>query len=424
MKTRIVTALCLFALVLEGYDILMYGLVVPSLLKYAPWGLDTAQVGWLGSIAPLGMLIGAFAAAALGDRLGRRATLIGAVAVFSAAMLLCALAPGYEMFATGRLGIGLGAGTLMPTAAAAIVEASPPALRNRMVTVGFAGTCVGGILAGVLSLWLVPAYGFRAMFWAGAVPALALLPLLWRFFPRGSRSDGAARAAGPVARTAQVFRAGGARATIGFWVAMALCLLLVFGVAAWLPKLMQNAGYGLAAALSFLLILNVGALVGTLAGGALADRYGIQAVTAVFFLGAGVALLILTAQPPTAAAYVLVLIAGAGTTGTQILLNAYVAAYYPAECRSAGVGLALGVGRLGAIAGPTYGAWIIGFGAGYGWQITAFAIPALLGAGVVMSLGTRRTERRATGPAVTVVDGAPAPISEPLTHHRFEENPT
>lgn len=386
--TRTVTALCLFALVLEGYDILMYGLVVPSLLTYGPWGLDTAQVGWLGSIAPLGMLIGAFAAAALGDRFGRRTTLLGAVAVFSAAMLLCAVAPGYELFATGRFGIGLGAGMLMPTAAAAIVEATPPALRNRMVTVGFAGTCVGGILAGVLSLLLVPSFGFRAMFWAGAVPAVLLLPLLWRYFPRDTDAPAEDRETGPAARVAAVFRVGGARTTIGFWIAMALCLLLVFGVAAWLPKLMQNAGYGLAAALSFLLILNVGALAGTLAGGALADRFGIRGVTAAFFLAAGAALLVLTVQPPTAVAYVLVLIAGAGTTGTQILLNAYVAAYYPAACRSAGVGLALGVGRLGAIAGPTYGAWIIGLGAGYSWQIAAFALPALLGAAVVMGLAT------------------------------------
>ena len=386
--TRTVTALCLFALVLEGYDILMYGLVVPSLLTYGPWGLDTAQVGWLGSIAPLGMLIGAFAAAALGDRFGRRTTLLGAVAVFSAAMLLCAVAPGYELFATGRFGIGLGAGMLMPTAAAAIVEATPPALRNRMVTVGFAGTCVGGILAGVLSLLLVPSFGFRAMFWAGAVPAVLLLPLLWRYFPRDTDAPAEDRETGPAARVAAVFRVGGARTTIGFWIAMALCLLLVFGVAAWLPKLMQNAGYGLAAALSFLLILNVGALAGTLAGGALADRFGIRGVTAAFFLAAGAALLVLTVQPPTAVAYVLVLIAGAGTTGTQILLNAYVAAYYPAACRSAGVGLALGVGRLGAIAGPTYGAWIIGLGAGYSWQIAAFALPALLGAAVVIGLAT------------------------------------
>lgn len=400
MNTRIVTALCLFALALEGYDILMYGLVVPSLLNYQTWGLSVDEVGWLGSIAPLGMLLGALAAAALGDRMGRRATLLSAVTIFSAAMLLCALAPSYAVFALGRFLIGLGAGMLMPTAAAAIVEFTPPGLRNRMVTVGFAGTCVGGIVAGFLSLWLVPSFGFRAMFWAGAVPAVLLLPLLWRLFPRGAGESTDSAGVGPAAAVSATFRVGGARVTIGFWAAMALCLLLVFGVAAWLPKLMQNAGYGLAEALSFLLILNVGALFGTLAGGALADRFGIERVTAVFFLGAGSALLALTAQPPTAIVYVLILVAGAGTTGTQILLNAYVAAYYPASCRSAGVGLALGVGRLGAIAGPTYGAWIIGLGAGYGWQITAFAIPAFLGAAIVLSLNARRTESHDASPAV------------------------
>ncbi|VFA88785.1 MFS transporter [Gordonia paraffinivorans] len=269
--------------------------------------------------------------------------MLAAVSLFSIAMAVCAFAPTYPLFAAGRFAIGLGAGMLMPTAAAAIVEFTPAHLRNRAVTVGFAGTCVGGILAGVLSLWLVPAFGFRAMFIAGAIPALLLLPLLWSTFPRRAASGSTERDSMRTRRigVSEVFRAGGVRTTLGFWGAMALCLLLVFGVATWLPKLMQGAGYPLAAALSFLLTLNVGALIGTLGGGWLADRFGIQPVTAIGFFAAGIALLGLATAPATAVAYLLVLIAGAGTTGTQILLNVYVAAYYPASCRSAGVGLAV-----------------------------------------------------------------------------------
>lgn len=385
MRIRVVTALCLFTLILEGYDILMFGTVVPSLLKYAPWQLDATQVGWLGSIAALGMLFGALVAAAVGDRFGRRRTLLTAVAVFSVAMLVCAVAPSYALFATGRLAIGLGAGVLMPTAAAAIVEYASAGTRNRAVAIGFAGTCVGGILAGLLSLWLIPQFGFRAMFWAGAVPAVLLLPVLWWAFPRTPAPAVQTEKRSGIS-VVEVFRGGGIVTTVGFWILMALCLLLVFGVATWLPALMREAGYGLAAALSFLLTLNVGALIGALGGGWWADRFGIQPVTAVGFLAAGLSLLGLAAAPPAAVAYVLVLIAGAGTTGTQILLNAYVAAHYPAACRSAGLGLALGVGRLGAIAGPSYGAIMISLGSGYGWKLIAFAIPAVIGAAVTIAL--------------------------------------
>lgn len=88
-----VVGLCLMALVLEGYDLLMYGTVVPSLLSYDPWNLEPTQVGLLGSLAGLGMLVGALLAAAVTDRWGRRRTLLAAVLTFSVAMGVCAIAP-------------------------------------------------------------------------------------------------------------------------------------------------------------------------------------------------------------------------------------------------------------------------------------------------------------------------------------------
>jgi len=91
MRARIspaapVVGLCLMALVLEGYDLLMYGTVVPSLLTYAPWDLDATDVGMLGSLTGIGMLVGALLAAAVADRWGRRRTLLAAVITFSTAM--------------------------------------------------------------------------------------------------------------------------------------------------------------------------------------------------------------------------------------------------------------------------------------------------------------------------------------------------
>ncbi len=400
-NSRLVTLLCLFTLVLEGYDIMMYGTVVPSLLSYQPWELTAADVGWLGSILAVGMLVGALLAAALnlGDRLGRRRTLLTAVTLFSVAMGVCAITTNYEMFAVARFAVGIGTGFLMPTAAAAIVEFAPAQWRNRAVGLGFAGTCVGGMLAGLLSLWLIPTLGFRVMFWAGAVPALLLVPVLWALFPRtptdaADSAPSVGEAAGTLPRVGprEMFRATGIRTTLSFWTLMAICLLLVFGVATWLPRLMGGAGYTVAAALAFLLVLNLGGLIGTLAGGWLADRFGVQTIVAAGFLAAGVALFILILKPPSAVAYLLVLVAGAGTLGTQIMLNAYVAANYPAACRSAGVGLALGVGRLGAIAGPSFGGLIISTGAGYGWQLAGFAIPAILAAALTVTIDRRRPE--------------------------------
>ncbi|WP_307820284.1 MFS transporter [Rhodococcoides fascians] len=181
---------------------------------------------------------------------------------------------------------------------------------------------------------------------------------------------------------AALFTANRARVTLSFWVMMLLCLLVLFGVATWLPALMRSAGCPLGAALSFLLVLNVGGAIGALGGAYLADRFGIKLVTSIGFLCAAVSLALIATTPPIGIVYVLVLVAGMGTTGTQILLNTFIGGYYPVSCRTTGLGLALAVGRMGAIVGPTYGGLFVAAGAGTGTQLLAFALPAIIGAGV------------------------------------------
>ncbi|QSE81162.1 MFS transporter [Rhodococcus koreensis] len=423
--TAPVIGLCLMALVLEGYDLLMYGTVVPSLLAYAPWQLDATDVGMLGSLTGVGMLVGALVAAGVADRWGRRRTLLAAVLVFSAAMGVCALAPTPAVFGVGRMAVGVGAGVLMPTAASTLIEFSHSRTRARSVAMGFVGTSIGGILAGVLSLWLVPTFGFRAMFVAGLVPALLFLPLMLRYLPespayltaRGRTTAATAIAAryglepepatstGPHSerRLRALFGSERTTATLLFWGMTLVCLLVLFGVATWLPALMKSAGYPLGAALSFLLTLNVGGAVGALGGAALADRYGIKPVTALGFLCAAVSLILIATGPPIAVVYLLVLLAGVGTTGTQILLNTFIGGHYPAACRTTGIGMALGVGRIGAIIGPTYGGFFVAVGAGTTWQLLAFAAPAVVGAALAALVPLRRDDVNPT-PAVSATD--------------------
>jgi AAHS family benzoate transporter-like MFS transporter len=261
------------------------------------------------------------------------------------------------------------------------------------------------------------------MFLAGLVPALLFLPLMLKYLPEspayllahGRPDDAVAVAAHyglehPVAVTAAadghtgglraLFGADRAAATVLFWVMTLLCLLVLFGVATWLPALMKAAGYPLGAALSFLLTLNIGGAVGGLAGAALADRFGVKPITAVSFLCAAASLLAIALSPPTAVVYVLVLLAGVGTTGTQILLNTFVGGYYPASCRTTGLGMALGVGRLGAIIGPTYGGLFVALGAGISWQLAAFAAPAVIGALLTALVPRRKAE---TGSTATIM---------------------
>jgi AAHS family benzoate transporter-like MFS transporter len=157
-------------------------------------------------------------------------------------------------------------------------------------------------------------------------------------------------------------------------------LLLVYGLNTWLPQIMRQAGYPLGSALTFLLVLNLGAIVGTVAASVFADRFGPKPVTAAAFLLATACLVVLSQRVDTWLLLVAVAVAGLGSVGTQILVNGYVAVHYPTSVRATALGWALGVGRAGAIVGPLFGGWVLASGIGFEWNFYGFAVPALAGA--------------------------------------------
>ncbi|WP_219537572.1 MFS transporter, partial [Nonomuraea guangzhouensis] len=160
---------------------------------------------------------------------------------------------------------------------------------------------------------------------------------------------------------------------------------------------MRQAGYPLGSSLQFLLVLNLGAIVGTIMVSFLADRFGSKIVTACAFLAATLCLYLLSLHLDTAVLMVCVAVAGLGSVGTQILVNGYVATHYPSSARATALGWSLGVGRLGAILGPLLGGWILGSGLGTEWNFYAFVLPALLGAIFIAAVPRVRAARKAAG---------------------------
>ncbi|TDD09399.1 MFS transporter [Nonomuraea deserti] len=409
-----VVAICFATIVFDGYDLIVYGSVVPSLLADRSWHLTAAQVGAIGSYALIGMLIGALVTGAVTDAIGRRKIIIVSVAWFSAAMILCALAPSPELLGLFRFVAGIGLGGVVPTAIALTVEYAPRDRRNLYNALMYSGYSVGGILAAILALALIADHGWRLMFWIGAAPLVLILPLAIRYLPEsaafllahGHRAEAEALAvrygldldavAGDTGRAGEpasdgahtrtrtgaialLFRRGNLAATLLFGAASFCGLLLVYGLNTWLPQIMRTAGYPLGSSLQFLLVLNIGAIAGTIAVSFLADRFGPKIVTAGAFLAATLCLYVMSLRLDTAVLMVCVAVAGLGSVGTQILVNGFVATHYPSASRATALGWSLGVGRLGAVLGPLLGGWLLGSGLGFQWNFYGFVLPALLG---------------------------------------------
>ncbi|WP_327635965.1 aromatic acid/H+ symport family MFS transporter [Kribbella sp. NBC_00482] len=407
-----VVAICFVTIVFDGYDLIVYGAVVPSLLKNPDWHLTPGQAGAIGSYALTGMVIGTLCVGALTDILGRRRIMFASITWFSLAMGATALAPNAEVFGILRFVTGLGLGGVVPTAIALTVEYAPPHRRNFNNALMFSGFSLGGVLAAVLAINLVPVHGFRIMFAIGLAPLVLVLPLAWRFLPesvsflqaRGRHDEAAALAAkygvqpepAEQKRTplAVLFGRKHLAATILFGLASFFGLLLVYGLNTWLPQIMRQSGYPLGSSLRFLLVMNLGAVVGALVASALADRLGSKVVTTVAFALAAASIYALSTDPAAFALYLLIAIAGVGTVGTQILINGYVATHYPAGSRATALGWSLGVGRLGAIVGPLFGGWVLDSGLSLDWNFYGFAVPAVLGALVIAAVPRGDRERR------------------------------
>jgi len=405
---------CTLIIVFDGYDLVIYGVVLPILMDQ--WDLNPYVAGLLGSSALFGMMFGAMGFGMLSDRLGRKKVIITCVVLFSVTTVINGFATTPWQFGILRFIAGLGIGGVMPNVVSLMSEYSPAKRRSTLVALMFSGYAVGGMMSAGLGIWIVPNYGWEIMFYLAVVPML-MLPFMLKFLPesvaflmaqkRESEARDILTQVAPLkhineqdvltvppttdskAPVLELFRDGLAMSTMMFWVAFFCCLLMVYALGSWLPKLMSNAGYALSSSLMFLMVLNVGAIIGAVGGGWLADRLSLRSVLVSFFILGSGSLVLLGYESPMWFLYILVGIAGATTIGSQILLYAYVAQYYPTSIRSTGLGWASGIGRNGAIVGPLLGGALLAMALPHQMNFLALAVPGAIATVAIALVGSR-----------------------------------
>lgn len=394
-----VAPLCWSAVALEGFDLVVLGVVLPSLLRDPDWGLTPGTASLISVVGLVGVMVGALSVGPLADLVGRRRSMLATVVSFSVLTLLCAVAPGPFVFGLLRFLAGLGLGGVLPVTLAMVNEFGRVGRGGSATTTLMTGYHAGAVLTSLLGILVIPAWGWRPMFVLGALPALVLVPLIARRLPESAPGAPEKRPPGTRNPVSQLVRDGYLRSSIAFWVASFMGLLLVYGLNTWLPEIMRAAGYELGAALALLLVLNVGAVLGLLLAGRVADRIGLRPAVLGWFAAAAVFLALLSLRLPGIGVYVSVLLAGVFVFSSQVLVYAFVSRHYPAAVRASALGAASGVGRLGAITGPLLGGALLSAGIAYPWGFYAFAAVAVLGGLAVAGVGrTDAPDRASVGP--------------------------
>ncbi|WP_326758274.1 aromatic acid/H+ symport family MFS transporter [Streptomyces phaeochromogenes] len=391
--------LCWLAVLFDGLDMFIYGSVLPHMLAEKSLGITPDRAGDLGSYATFGMLVGALTAGTVADRIGRKKLMVACVTLFSLASGLCAMSGSVAVFGLGRTLAGVGLGGLLPTAISMVSDYAP---RGRTaLTIGMLMTAhhAGGILSAYVALWIVEPFGWRAAFWVCVVPLL-FVPVLARFMPESLSflvAKGCTEEARELAGRFEVelpavagkkapadrwnalvnlFRGGEWTQTLLYWLASFGGLLLVYGVATWLPTLMRSEGYELGSALTFVVLFNLGGIVGMLVAGRAADRFGAPRISSIWFALTAAGVFLLSVHMPLAVTFTVVFLTGVFLNSAQTMIYATVSIRSTPDNRATAVGWTSGMGRFGAVFGPWLGGQLLAAGNG-DWGFTAFAIAGL-----------------------------------------------
>lgn len=395
-------------MVFDGYDLIVYGTVQSSLINDTGWGLTKATAGTIGSMAFVGMMIGAIFAGRMADSWGRRRTILGCAVIFSIFTILCAFAPSAAVFGVLRLLAGIGLGGLVPSANALVAELVPAKWRSTIATLMMSGVPIGGSIAALVGIQLIPVYGWQAMFLVAVLALVIVVPLGLKYLPETlapvSATDSATnKATGKAARFAgrsasvirepsgfsSLLRAPYLGVSVLFALATIATLFAWYGLGTWLPNLMQLAGYNLGSALTFALALNLGAVAGSVITAWAGTRFGpVPTAIAAAAVAAG-ALVVLVTGPSVTVVYLMLVLAGVGTHGTQCLIIAAVASHYPGHLRGTALGWALGTGRIGAVAAPQVGGLLLAASLGVNSNFLAFAGAAAIAAVLLAAVGIK-----------------------------------
>jgi AAHS family 4-hydroxybenzoate transporter-like MFS transporter len=378
-----VMAICMVVQMCDGYDVNSIGVSVPQLTHvwHLPGPAFTTAFLW----SSIGILVGALAAGPIGDRFGRKPLLIWSLLIFGIASVLSAFAGSLTELTVLRFFTGLGIGGGFPGAASLTGDYAPHRRRALMIMLSFTGAPIGGFLCGQGAGLLLPTYGWPSIFLIGGVVPLVLVGVMALWLPESPRilarkaaltpreeallrrlDIGPAPAGGHALDVAHgnpvgmLFGKGYALQTILMWIIFFCSLMNLFLFIYWTPEVLHMTGLSPATAARAASFRELGGILAVVYLGVLIDRFGPERALALNY-AAGIVFIGLIALVSMSLLPLIIVIFFSGMTiiGSQTGANAACGKLYPARMRTSGLGWALGIGRLGGIAAPILGGYLL-----------------------------------------------------------------
>jgi benzoate transport len=397
---------------LDGFDVLSISFASPGIA--AEWGIAPDALGIVLSMELIGMAIGSVLLGGVADRIGRRPTMLGCLALMAFGMLMATTVSGLVGLSLWRIVTGLGIGGMLAAITAVSAEFSNTRRRHLSVSLMSIGYPMGAVVGGIVAARLLRNYDWRSVFYFGAAVTAGLIPVVYFIVPESvhwlarkqplgalqginhalGRMGHVAIAALPeipaTARTrsvSEIFAPALVATTAIVTIAYFFHIMTFYFIVKWIPKIVVDMGFAPSSAAGVLVWTNVGGALGGATLGLLTQRYGVKALTIGILVLSTVAVIVFGRTPADLQQLSLVsAVAGFCTNAGIIGLYAIIAQAFPTQVRAFGTGFTIGVGRGGSALGPILAGFL--FNAGYTLPSVAMvmAFGSLIGAVVLLLL--------------------------------------
>ena len=363
---------------LDGFDVASISYASPGIAK--EWGIERGALGIVLSMEVFGMALGSIFLGGVADKIGRRRTVLGCVAVMTVGMFMATTVHGLVDLSIWRVVTGLGIGGMLAVINAVAAEFSNARRRDFCVSVMSIGYPIGAVTGGLFAARLLVTHDWRSVFYLGASAATILLPLVYFFVPEsihwltqkqpsgaldqinktlrrlGHAAVGSLPSLTASARkrsVADIFKPGLLHITVLVTLAYFFHIVTFYFILKWVPKIVADFGFPASSAAGILVWTNVGGAIGGAIIGLLTLRYGVRSLTigSLILSTAAVAVFGRTPHDLTLLATVCAF-GGFFTNGAIVGLYALFAKAFPTHVRAFGTGFAIGMGRGGSVLAP------------------------------------------------------------------------
>lgn len=378
---------------LDSMDVMLYALVLGQIAH--EMHLSAGASGAMMSVTLVAASIGGIAFGAFADRAGRVRALTGSVLIYSVATAACGLVHTALALMLCRIILGLGMGGEWASGAALVAETWPERHRAKALALVQSSWAIGYALGAGLVALVMPRFGWRAVFFAGVLPALIALWIQHRLDePEVWLKERPARL-----RPSLLFRGTLGRSTLICATMNAATLFAWWGLFTWvprflsLPKAQGGPGLGIVSTSAWTAVMQAGTFLGYISFGFVADRFSHKRAYIGYLLVAA-ALVPVFADTRTPAALLIVgPLVGFFGTGYFSGFAVISSELFPTAIRGSAMGFVYNIGRLFSAAAP----WIIGRVS----QQTGLGAALCLTSGAFLLAALIASALRVNGPAMT-----------------------